>query len=79
MTHTLIAIMLVMAPPAADSTSQPAAGGVIRASGVGYPPEHMTGGRARLMARRAAEVVAVRNLAVKLSGRQLQTADVDGT
>lgn len=79
MTHTLIAIMLVMGAATADSTSQPAAGGVIRATGVGYPPGHMTGGRARLMARRAAEVVAVRNLAVKLSGRQPQTADVGST
>ena len=47
--------------------SQVAAGAtVVRASGVGYPPPRMRGVRGRLMARRAAEVVAVRNLATKL-------------
>ena len=34
--------------------------------GIGHPPRRMKGARARLMARRAAEVVAVRNLARKL-------------
>ncbi len=40
--------------------------GLIRVTGVGHPPLHMTGVRARLMARRAAEVRAVRNLASTL-------------
>lgn len=39
---------------------------VIRASGVGYPPRHLRGPQARLMARRAAETRALRNLARKL-------------
>lgn len=39
---------------------------VVRATGIGRPPARMRGTRARLMARRAAEVVAVRNLAGKL-------------
>ena len=38
----------------------------VTASGVGYPPPHMRGAQARLMAQRAAEVVAVRNLSRKL-------------
>lgn len=36
------------------------------ATGIGRPPPNIRGGRARLMARRAAEVIAVRNLARKL-------------
>lgn len=39
---------------------------VIRATGVGRPPARMQGARAGLMARRAAEVVAVRNLSAKV-------------
>ncbi len=39
---------------------------VVRAKGFGRPPAHLSGARARLMARRAAEVTAVRNLAAKL-------------
>ena len=38
----------------------------VQAVGIGYPPRRMPGTQGRLMARRAAEVVAVRNLAVKL-------------
>lgn len=38
----------------------------VQAVGIGYPQRHLKGARARLMARRAAEVVAVRNLARKL-------------
>jgi hypothetical protein len=54
-------------PPAIDALAQPTAdgrqpGATVRASGIGYPPRHMRGPQARLMARRAAEVVAVRNL-----------------
>jgi len=39
---------------------------VIVATGYGRPPKRLQGARARMMARRAAEVVAVRNLARKL-------------
>jgi|GEM_PF-5480360 len=39
---------------------------VIRASGIGHPPRSMRGVRATLMAKRAAEVVAVSNLAKRL-------------
>jgi len=38
----------------------------IRENGIGRPPRNLQGPRARLMARRAAEVQAVRNLARKL-------------
>ena len=46
--------------------------GVIRVSGIGRPPSRLRGTRARLMARRAAEVRAVRNLAAVL-GRDMPT------
>ncbi len=65
MLGTLFAIAVVMHGP----LSQPATRSpvrVIRAMGLGHPPPWMSGGQARLMARRAAEVRAVRNLAVKL-------------
>ena len=39
---------------------------VVRAMGIGRPPRRMKGARAKLMARRAAEVVAVRNLGRKM-------------
>ncbi len=39
---------------------------VIRACGIGFPPPRLRGPQARLMARRAAEVVALGNLATKL-------------
>lgn len=38
----------------------------IRAVGIGYPPPRTEGVRGRLMARRAAEVAAARNLGAKL-------------
>ena len=44
----------------------PTPAAVVQAVGIGYPPPRMSGARGRQMARRAAEVVAVRNLAVKL-------------
>lgn len=69
----LLALMLGNTPLAAEPVSfgpAPRMGVVaVRATGVGYPPRHMRGAQARLMARRAAEVTAVRNLAVKLGIR----------
>ena len=46
---------------AAESGNEP----VVRAVGIGQPPAHMSGPQARLMARRAAEVRATRNLATR--------------
>jgi len=59
---------MVITGPLSQPVVQPP-GCVIRATGVGHPPPGMTGGRARLMARRAAEVWAVRNLVTKLGCR----------
>jgi len=41
---------------------------VVRASGIGRPPPGKSGAQARLLARRAAEVAALRNLLVRLQG-----------
>ena len=51
--------------PAGPPAVQPVVA-TISATGMGYPPRHMRGTQARLMAQRAAEVVAVRNLGRKL-------------
>lgn len=70
MLGTLFAIAVVMPGPLDKPATRPSVG-VIRAMGLGHPTLRMSGGQARLMARRAAEVRAVRNLAVKLgSGRR---------
>jgi len=45
-----------------------AGGAMVEAEGVGRPPAGKTGAQATLMARRAAEVVAVRNLGLKEAG-----------
>ena len=45
---------------------------VVRARGIGRPPRHLTGTRAHLMARRAGEVTAVRNLAKALGTRRVR-------
>ncbi|MFH1110861.1 MAG: hypothetical protein V1790_16935 [Planctomycetota bacterium] len=50
----------------AEEGSPPTPSATVRAVGIGYPPPRMHGAQARLMTRRAAEVVAVRNLAAKL-------------
>ena len=50
----------------AGGGSPPTPSATVQAVGVGYPPPRMQGVQARLMARRAAEVVAVRNLTAKL-------------
>jgi len=44
----------------------PTSAAAVQTVGVGYSPPRLPGAQGRLMARRAAEVVAVRNLAVKL-------------
>lgn len=64
-TSVLLAVLMQAAPIHAPA-SKPA---VIRATGIGKPPRGKSPVVARLMARRAAEVVAVRNLARKLSPR----------
>lgn len=61
MAGCFISIVLVVFP-AAPQPPMPETGRPLQAVGVGRPPPHMTGVRARLMARRAAEVVAVREL-----------------
>ncbi len=53
----------------ASATAQPpkkSHPGIVRATGIGKPPRRMVGAQAKLMARRAAEVRAVRNLVIKL-------------
>lgn len=68
---TLFAAALCLAAQAA--WADPPQTTAVRATGIGRPPKHMTGPQARLMARRAAEVVAVRNLAAKLQGQPIPT------
>lgn len=53
--------------PGPAPASQPAPRTALRVTGVGYAPARLSGPRARLMARRAAEVVAQRNLAAELA------------
>jgi len=43
---------------------------LVRAVGTGFPPSRVKGAQARLLARRAAEVSALRNLATKLELRR---------
>ncbi len=61
----LVAAVLWVLPPGAA----PQPDGFVTANGIGRAPARMHGAQARLMARRAAEVVAVRNLALKLRNR----------
>ncbi|MEK7730325.1 MAG: hypothetical protein AAB363_00555 [Planctomycetota bacterium] len=64
LTAFLMACVTLYGSPGQGSLPTPAAR--VQAVGIGYPPPRMPGAQGRLMARRAAEVVAVRNLAVKL-------------
>lgn len=57
-----LAVVLFSPPSDWGGTAQP----VVRATGVGRPPAGRSPAQARLMARRAAEVTAVRNLATRL-------------
>ncbi|MGD2111089.1 MAG: hypothetical protein PVI86_17060 [Phycisphaerae bacterium] len=67
----LISMIVLTGPAAADMP--PPLVSTVRAPGVGVPPPRLRGAQARLMARRAAEVRAVRNLAVKLGDRRRTT------
>lgn len=75
MVTTNILLCLLMTTPQSQpqymAVAEPA---VIRATGLGRPPARMAGPRAKLMARRAAEVAAVKNLSGKLAadGRELR-------
>lgn len=64
--YVLLAPLWIATPvqPAVHSVSPPAH--VVMVSGVGRAPARVAGPQAKLMARRAAEVVAVRNLAKEL-------------
>jgi hypothetical protein len=65
MVAELLVILAAVSGPLQASVPQ-ADVDVIWAAGLGLPPPGMSGAQARLMARRAAEVRAVRNLTVKL-------------
>ena len=65
--HAVLILALVAAAPAeAPKRADTPVPVFIRAAGIGRPPPGKSGRQAWLMARRAAEVVAVRNLAAKL-------------
>ena len=65
MVTTCITVWLTISGLAWEGSPQtPSA--TVQAVGVGYAPARMRGAQARLMALRAAEVAAVRNLAAKL-------------
>ncbi|MCP4249936.1 MAG: hypothetical protein GY778_23080 [bacterium] len=69
MTNPAILIVAVwsLGAPGPTPASRPAPRATIQVTGVGYPPAHISGPRARMMALRAAEVVAQRNLAAELA------------
>ena len=68
MLATVLAWMIVVGQTPAPQPSASATEAVVRVTGIGRPPSGRSGAQARLMAQRAAEVVAVRNLAAQLSG-----------
>ena len=64
--YAVLILALAAAPTEAPKRADTPVPGLIRATGIGRPPPGKSGRQAWLMARRAAEVVAVRNLAAKL-------------
>ncbi|MCH7814683.1 MAG: hypothetical protein IID40_11760, partial [Planctomycetes bacterium] len=72
----LTVVIWSLGAPGPAPASQPTPRTTLRVNGVGYPPAHLSGTRARLMARRAAEVVAQRNLAAELARLSTGTVGV---
>jgi len=72
-TWILSLLVVGMADPGGPAAGAEGPVGTVRAEGVGRPRPGVTGPRARLLARRAAEVTAVRNLAARLGCRQACT------
>ena len=64
----LILLATVCGPPLHWPASQSPGFTVVQAKGIGLPPPGKSGVQARLMAQRAAEVNAVRNLTRMLGG-----------
>ena len=64
----LVALTVLMSPPHRVCAAVQGAPSVVQATGIGKPPAGRAPAQAYLMARRAAEVVAVRNLAAQLAG-----------
>ncbi|HMQ16859.1 MAG TPA: hypothetical protein PKC49_12885 [Phycisphaerae bacterium] len=79
---SLISLLILLGPvPNQDADPQPSAdppaaseSAFIRATGIGRPPQGKPAPQAKLMARRAAEVVALRNLAAQLEGQALSAS-----
>ena len=71
----LIALMPLQAQQGQPVENPPA---VIRATGIGKPPQGRPAAQSRLMARRAAEVVAIRNLAAKVHGLTVDPTEGTG-
>lgn len=66
-TWLLIGPLLVANPSAPPASVNPSPARVVVAAGDGRAPARMRGPQAKLMARRAAEVVALRNLTRELN------------
>lgn len=74
--HTALTIAIALTSwigPQGMNSVRSAPRSVLQARGVGYPPRGMSGAQARLMAQRAAEVGAVRNLYARLDARGMAT------